>query len=598
MRRTSLGLALALTVFGCGSAGTPSGSGSEGQPPGPGSGSGAAPGADAGASAGNVPDAGTGVHVKHVLDIRVAGDGDVRGDGIVCRRICQQQFDDGQTVHLVALAYAEFHFDGWQGDCSGTGACELTMSADRSVVATFTWSATIDVAFNGMGAGRLISSPPGIDCPGSCAMTVPIGTPVTLTAYPDAASTFLNWGGACSGGATCKLGAYSDQTLWANFAARTPPPVSSCADIAPPDTARMTQFVQSPWYGLSFECGGGTTDASATVALVVNGAHGDVVDFMSPDGTSLGSGSTSMGGFLLPQPIGFSAVSGRPYLGPTWAIQYGQLISDFDSGGKSTGSSHLANHSGQFNLPAAADPNGGVLFAGDLAMGPSDPAVHAAVMYGGGGTSASVRWGPYKLASAGTVFGVGVDLLGRSLVITDGTPRFGAGNISAQWFDKDGTIFSGEFVLLSGFSPGKSTWFETTALIGGGLLVRRMDGPSRAQALVVLASGSEKVNPAPGWMVSRRDVKLQIARGGKAYAALPLGQDGVLCTQRVEVLAPDGTSCGATDFPIAGGTCDTLELSLGADGTIIQRLPDAMEQRNNFVGGHTCTWRWWPAALR
>jgi hypothetical protein len=99
-------------------------------------------------------------------------------------------------------------------------------------------------------------------------------------------------------------------------------------------------------------------------------------------------------------------------------------------------------------------------------------------------------------------------------------------------------------------------------------------------------------------MMSRRDVKLQIAGAGKAYAALPLGANGVPCTQRVEVVTPDGTSCGAAEYPIAGGTCDTLELSLGADGTIIQQLPKAMEQTNSVVGGHTCTWRFWPAALR
>ena len=360
----------------------------------------------------------------------------------------------------------------------------------------------------------------------------------------------------------------------------------------------MMQYVQYPSYPPGFSCGGAATDSSGTLALVVNGAHGDAIKFVSPSGTLLRQGGTSMFGFLLQQPTGFSAVSGRPYLGPEWVVYYGQMISDFDSAGNSTGGKYLANHSGRNNLPAAADPSGGVLFAGDLAVGPSDPTLHAALMYNGGGTSGSVRWGPKTLASSGTVFGLGVDLFGRSLVITDGTPRFGGGNISAQWFDKDGTPLTGEFVLLKDFTAGPSTWFETMALIGGGILIRQMDGASDAQALVVLDSGSATVNAAPDWMVSRRDVKLQVARGGKAYATLPLGANGTLCTQRVEVVMPDGTSCGATDYPIAGGTCDTLELWLGNDGTIIQQLPAAMEQTNELVGGHTCTWRWWPAALR
>ena len=101
-------------------------------------------------------------------------------------------------------------------------------------------------------------------------------------------------------------------------------------------------------------------------------------------------------------------------------------------------------------LPTSADPNGGLLLAGDLALAPSDPTVHGAVTFDGGGMTATVRWGPKPLASVGRVFGVGVDLLHRSLVVTDGASRFGSGNISAQWFDKDGTSLTGEFVLLDG----------------------------------------------------------------------------------------------------------------------------------------------------
>ena len=99
-------------------------------------------------------------------------------------------------------------------------------------------------------------------------------------------------------------------------------------------------------------------------------------------------------------------------------------------------------------------------------------------------------------------------------------------------------------------------------------------------------------------MASRRDVKLQIARGGKAYATLPLARRGVQCTQRVEMIAPDGTPCGATDYAISAETCDTQELKMGADGTVIQQLPDAMETTYPFGGNHTCTWRWWPGAAR
>jgi hypothetical protein len=74
----------------------------------------------------------------------------------------------------------------------------------------------------------------------------------------------------------------------------------------------------------------------------------------------------------------------------------------------------------------------------------------------------------------------------------------------------------------------------------------------------------------------------------------------VNCSQPVEVIAPDGTSCGATDYPIAPGACDTLALTLAEDGTVIQQLPTAMEVTDppNIDSNHSCTWRWWTAALR
>jgi len=115
---------------------------------------------------------------------------------------------------------------------------------------------------------------------------------------------------------------------------------------------------------------------------------------------------------------------------------------------------------------------------------------------------------------------------------------------------------------------------------------------------VIWQCGGLTVNVIPSPVVAGKVVYCMSGYRGAAVLALPLGAKGVLCTQRVEVVAPDGTSCGATDYPIAGGTCDTLDLNLGADGTIIQQLPGAMEQTNSIVGGHTCTWRWWPAALR
>ena len=45
----------------------------------------------------------------------------------------------------------------------------------------------------------MTSDPAGIACPGDCAMVVPAASQVELTAAPDSASAFVEWGGACAG---------------------------------------------------------------------------------------------------------------------------------------------------------------------------------------------------------------------------------------------------------------------------------------------------------------------------------------------------------------------------------------------------------------
>jgi hypothetical protein len=53
----------------------------------------------------------------------------------------------------------------------------------------------LTVTKSGMGTGTVTSSPAGIDCGGDCSEGYPLGTNVTLTATPNADSTFAGWGG-------------------------------------------------------------------------------------------------------------------------------------------------------------------------------------------------------------------------------------------------------------------------------------------------------------------------------------------------------------------------------------------------------------------
>jgi uncharacterized repeat protein (TIGR02543 family) len=73
-----------------------------------------------------------------------AGTGTVTSapSGINCGSSCSASFADGTVVTLSAAADAGKTFTGWTGACSGTGPCQVTMSADQSVSAAFAVIAT------------------------------------------------------------------------------------------------------------------------------------------------------------------------------------------------------------------------------------------------------------------------------------------------------------------------------------------------------------------------------------------------------------------------------------------------------------------------
>jgi len=58
--------------------------------------------------------------------------------GINCGATCSFGFTSGASVTLTATASAGSTFTGWSGACTGTGSCVVTMSAAKSVTATFT----------------------------------------------------------------------------------------------------------------------------------------------------------------------------------------------------------------------------------------------------------------------------------------------------------------------------------------------------------------------------------------------------------------------------------------------------------------------------
>jgi hypothetical protein len=141
--------------------------------------------------------------------------------GISCGTTCSASYASGTTVTLTAAPAAGSTFASWAGACTGAAACVVTMTAARTVTATFNVAQgttyALTVSKGGTGSGTVTSSTGGINCGTTCSASYASGTTVTLTAAPAAGSTFASWAGACTGAAACIVSMTAARTVTATF---------------------------------------------------------------------------------------------------------------------------------------------------------------------------------------------------------------------------------------------------------------------------------------------------------------------------------------------------------------------------------------------
>ncbi len=170
------------------------------------------------------------------LEVKTAG----TGEGEVSCEVnsgpvepCEALYEEGTEVALVPEAETGSEFVQWSEDCTGTGACELTMDEAHSVTATFDEEEepepeefNLTIVKAGTGSGSVTCNA------GACASSYEEGTEVTLAASAASGSTFTGWsGGGCSGTGICKVTINADTTVTATFTAN-PKPEETCATNA------------------------------------------------------------------------------------------------------------------------------------------------------------------------------------------------------------------------------------------------------------------------------------------------------------------------------------------------------------------------------
>ena len=145
--------------------------------------------------------------VTHDLKMAV----DPAGGGTTNPSVGAHAYTEGTEVTINAMPNIGYVFDSWSGDCTGGGACQVTMNASKSVTAHFTTVATyVLTTAVSLGGGGTINPAAGVHPYAS-------GTVVAVTATPAAGYAFRSWSGACMGTGASAAMMDAAKTVTANF---------------------------------------------------------------------------------------------------------------------------------------------------------------------------------------------------------------------------------------------------------------------------------------------------------------------------------------------------------------------------------------------
>jgi len=145
---------------------------------------------------------------------------DPAGGGTTTPAVGSHTYAENTAVDVIAAPNPGYVFDEWSGDCTGSGACQVTMNADKSVTAHFAELPTYVLTVNVTGSGEVTLDPE--------AGPYDAGTTVTLTPAPDACNVFSGWSGTDAsdltdnGDGTWSIGMDEDKSVTASFAALPP----------------------------------------------------------------------------------------------------------------------------------------------------------------------------------------------------------------------------------------------------------------------------------------------------------------------------------------------------------------------------------------
>jgi hypothetical protein len=289
------------------------------------------------------------IPVPLVVNKTGAGTGMVQStpQGIDCGAVCTAAFplltsSSLTQITLTATPDQGTTFTGWSGNCTLVGTASgdtitfpiLNVTAD-SCTAEFGGGSSLTLTKSGTGTGMVISAPAGINCGTACLIqSAPFNGSVQLTAVADPGSSFVGWGGNCSGTSpTTTIGVTTtDQNCVATFSPGgmltiskvgtgtgtvvSMPPGINCGSVCAAPFTGSVQLTATPLPGSTFagwgtDCSGNTP----TTTINVSGNKSCTATFNSPTAVVLnpfGTQNLSAGPFQVQAVNGLLAPIAAP----------------------------------------------------------------------------------------------------------------------------------------------------------------------------------------------------------------------------------------------------------------------------------------------
>jgi ELWxxDGT repeat protein len=282
----------------------------------------------------------------HQGTVTVEPGGSCALDGWDASHTCDYLYATDETVVLTATNGMGTTFAGWEGACSGTDPCTVTMTEPQAVTARFVGQRVLGVDVIGQenGLGSVRFDPPGILCAippfgtsNFCEQSYTQGEPVVLTALPEPGSIFVGWSDPnCPGTGPCTVSMDNHRLVRATFlgprtldlavtatgeaggAVRIDPPatlcpvttpaVNHCVETYAPNT--VVQLTALPGPGTTFDGWGppcaGTAPCALTLTAVSTAVQASFSRANQPPSVALTSPAP---GAVLPAPPASTTVT-------------------------------------------------------------------------------------------------------------------------------------------------------------------------------------------------------------------------------------------------------------------------------------------------